>query len=173
MGVVLLIAGHETTANMIALGTVALLENPDQLAVLRQSNDPDLVIGAVEEMLRYLTIAHGGRRRVALDDIEVGTQMIRAGEGVIFSNDSGNRDADAFPDHPDRLNLHRDARHHIAFGFGPHQCLGQPLARLELQVVYGTLYRRIPTLRLATTVDGLPFKHDDKVYGVRELPVTW
>jgi cytochrome P450 len=168
----LLVAGHETTANMIALGTVALLEHPEQLALLRQTDDPRLVTGAVEELLRYLNITHVGRRRVALEDIEIGGRTIRAGEGVIVANDAANRDESVFAD-PDRLDVERDARHHVAFGFGPHQCLGQPLARVELQVVYGTLYRRIPGLRLAVEVEEIPFKHDGSVYGVYELPVTW
>jgi cytochrome P450 len=172
MGVLLLLAGHETTANMIALGTLALLEHPDQFALLRDTDDPKLVASAVEELLRYLNIVHGGRRRAALADIEIAGQVIRAGEGVIMPNDIANRDPEAFPD-PDRLDITRDARRHVAFGFGVHQCLGQPLARMELQVVYSTLYRRIPTLRLAAEVDSLPFKHDGSVYGVYELPVTW
>ncbi|MDX2973449.1 cytochrome P450 [Kribbella solani] len=172
IGVLLLIAGHETTANMIALGTLALLEHPDQLAVLRESEDPKLVAGAVEELLRYLNITHNGRRRAVLEDIEFAGEVLKAGDGVIFPNDLGNRDADAFPD-PDRLDVSRDARHHIAFGFGVHQCLGQPLARMELQVVYGTLYRRIPALRRAVGLDEIPFKHDGAVYGVYSLPVTW
>lgn len=172
MGVLLLIAGHETTANMIALGTLALLEHPDQLALLRDSDDPKLVASAVEELLRYLNITHNGRRRVALADIELAGEHIRAGDGLIMANDVGNRDPRAFPE-PDRLDLQRDARHHVAFGFGVHQCLGQPLARLELQIVYSTLYKRIPTLKLATPVDRIPFKHDGSVYGVYELPVTW
>jgi cytochrome P450 len=172
MGTLLLIAGHETTANMIALGTLALLRHPDQLAALRDTDDPAVVAAAVEELLRYLHITHNGRRRVALADIEVAGQVIRAGEGIIMANDIGNRDPAAFDD-PDRLDLGRDARHHVAFGFGVHQCLGQPLARLELQVVYGTLYRRVPTLRLATELDRIPFKHDGSVYGVYELPVAW
>ncbi|OZM74813.1 cytochrome P450 [Amycolatopsis antarctica] len=172
MGVLLLIAGHETTANMIALGTLALLRNPDQLALLRDTDDPALVASAVEELLRYLHITHNGRRRVALEDIEFDGQVIRAGDGLIVPNDIGNRDPDAFED-PDRLDIQRDARHHVAFGFGVHQCLGQPLARLELRLVYGTLYRRVPTLRLATELDRIPFKHDGSVYGVYELPVTW
>ncbi|WP_214408837.1 cytochrome P450 [Sphaerisporangium fuscum] len=172
MGVLLLIAGHETTANMIALGTLALLENPGQLALLRDSGDPKLVVSAVEELLRYLHITHNGRRRVAVEDIEIAGQVIRAGEGLIMANDIANRDPEAFPE-PDRLDLTRDARHHVAFGFGVHQCLGQPLARMELQVVYSTLYRRIPTLRLATELERIPFKHDGSVYGVYELPVTW
>lgn len=172
MGVLLLLAGHETTANMIALGTLALLEHPDQLALLRDSDDPKLIAAAVEELLRYLNITHNGRRRVALADIEVGGQVIRAGEGIIVPNDIGNRDPGAFAD-PDRLDLRRDARHHVAFGFGVHQCLGQPLARMELQVVYSTLYRRIPSLTVAAGLEQIPFKHDGSVYGVYELPVTW
>lgn len=172
MGVLLLIAGHETTANMIALGTLALLEHPDQLAVLRRTDDPKLIAGSVEELLRYLHITHNGRRRVALEDIEIAGQVIRAGDGLIVPNDIGNRDPAAFED-PHRLDVQRDARHHVAFGFGVHQCLGQPLARMELQVVYGTLYRRIPTLRPAADLEQIPFKHDGSVYGVHELPVTW
>jgi hypothetical protein len=173
MGMFLLVAGHETTTNMIALGTVALLEHPDQLALLRDSGDPELVASAVEELLRYLNINHSGRRRVALQDIKFAGRIIRAGDGVILPAEIGNRDADVFPRHPDQLDILRDARHHIAFGFGIHQCLGQPLARMELQVVYSTLYKRIPTLRLATDLDQVPFKYDGQVYGVYELPVTW
>ncbi|MFE3120540.1 cytochrome P450 [Streptomyces niveus] len=172
MGVLLLIAGHETTANMIALGTLALLEHPDQLALLRDSDDPKLVTSAVEELLRYLTIVHNGRRRVALEDMDVAGVRVRAGDGLVIATDVGNRDPGAFPE-PDRLDIERDARHHVAFGFGVHQCLGQPLARLELQVVYSTLYKRVPTLRLATDIERIPFKHDGGVYGAYELPVTW
>ena len=123
-------------------------------------------------MLRYLTITHGGRRRFAAEDLEVAGQAVRAGEGLVLPNEIANRDADAFAD-PDRLDITRRARHHVAFGFGVHQCLGQPLARLELEVVYRTLYRRLPDLRLATEFDAIPFKHDGFVYGVHELPVSW
>ncbi|MGW7683484.1 cytochrome P450 [Kribbella sp. NPDC054772] len=172
IGVLLLIAGHETTANMIALGTLALLEHPEQLAVLRETDDPKVVASAVEELLRYLNITHNGRRRAVLEDIELHGQVIKAGEGVIFPNDLGNRDPSVFED-PDTLDVRRDARRHVAFGFGVHQCLGQPLARLELQVVYNTLYRRIPTLRRAVPLEEIPFKHDGAVYGVYSLPVTW
>jgi cytochrome P450 len=172
MGRLMLIAGHETTANMIALGTLALLRNPDQLALLRESDDPTLVASAVEELLRYLNIVHNGRLRVAREDIEIAGHTVRAGEGLIMPNEIGNRDPEAF-DNPDRLDIRRDARHHVAFGFGVHQCLGQPLARMELQVVYGTLYRRIPTLALAAELAQVRFKNDGMVYGVYELPVTW
>ncbi|MCW2883139.1 MAG: cytochrome, partial [Streptosporangiaceae bacterium] len=168
----LLVAGHETTANMIALGTLTMLQHPDQLAELREADDPKLVANAVEELLRYLNITHSGRRRVAIEDVEVGGHLVKAGEGVIAANDSGNRDENVFPD-PDGLDIHRQARHHIAFGYGIHQCLGQPLARVELQVVYGTLYRRIPTLRLAVPLEEVNFKHDMLVYGVHELLVSW
>ena len=91
---------------------------------------------------------------------------------MLLACEAANRDPAVFPD-PDRLDIGRDARRHIAFGFGVHQCLGQNLARVELQVVYGTLYKRIPTLRLATSLDQIPFKHDAIIYGVYELPVTW
>jgi cytochrome P450 len=172
MGVQLLRAGHDTTANMIALGTLALLQHPNQLAILRGTDDPAVIAGAVEEMLRYLTIVQNGLARVALADVEVGGQVIRAGEGLLFPGETANRDAAVFPD-PDRLDIRRDARRHTAFGFGPHQCLGQNLARVELQVVYSTLYRRIPTLKLAARLDQIPFKHDAIAYGVYKLPVTW
>ena len=172
MAVLMLIAGHETTANMIALGTLALLEHPDQLAALRDTDDPALIAGAVEELLRYLTITHSGRRRVALQDIEIDGQTIHAGEGIVLASDAANRDEDAFAE-ADRLDLHRDARGHLAFGFGVHQCLGQPLARVELQIVYGTLYRRLPGLQLAVPFEQIRFKHDSNVYGVYELPVTF
>jgi cytochrome P450 len=172
MGQLLLVAGHETTANMIGLGTAALLQNPDQLALLRDAEEPKAAAGAVEELLRYLNVTHSGRRRVALEDIEIDGRTIRAGDGVIIPNEVGNRDADVFPD-PDRLDLTRDARRHLSFGFGVHQCLGQPLARVELQIAYTTLYRRIPTLALAVDPGELKYKHDGIVYGVYELPVTW
>jgi cytochrome P450 len=91
---------------------------------------------------------------------------------VRMANDIGNRDPDVFDD-PDTLDLTRDARRHVAFGFGVHQCLGQPLARLELQIAYTTLLRRIPTLRRATELEDIPFKHDGQIYGLYELPVSW
>jgi cytochrome P450 len=172
MGTGLMIAGHETTANMIGLGTLALLEHPDQLAILRDSTDPKTIADAVEELLRYLTIIHGGQRRIAKEDIEIGDVVIRAGEGIIIELASANRDPRAFPD-PDRLDLSRSARQHHAFGYGIHQCIGQQLARVELQILFGTLFRRVPTLRLATTVDQIAFKHDRLAYGVYELPVDW
>ncbi|SKR20870.1 cytochrome P450 [Mycobacteroides abscessus subsp. massiliense] len=172
MGMLLLVGGHATTANMIALGTALLLSLPDQLQIIRTTDDPQLIETAVEELLRYLTIPQLGRRRVALQDIEIGGQLIRAGEGIIAAADIANRDESAYPN-PDHVDLQRQAPPNLAFSEGVHQCLGQRLARLELQVVYSTLYRRIPYLALAIPFDELEFKHDMAFYGVRELPVTW
>jgi cytochrome P450 len=172
MGVGLFVAGHETSANMIALATVALLEHPGQLAILRESDDPEVAATAVEELLRYLGIVHMAQRRIAKEDIEIGGETITAGEGILIELAAANRDPRVFPD-PDVLDLRRKASAHHAFGFGLHQCIGQQLARVELQVVYGTLFRRIPTLSLATTIDKIEFKHDGIAYGVYCLPVTW
>jgi len=169
---VLLVAGHETTANMIALSVLALLRQPDTLAELRDTDDPALVANAVEELLRWLTVAHKGRRRVALDDLEIAGQRIREGDAVIAALDIANHDSAAF-ENPDTLDVHRRARHHMAFGFGVHQCLGQPVARVELQVVLATIARRIPTLELAVDFSELRFKDASVAYGVDELPVTW
>ncbi|GAA2977734.1 MULTISPECIES: cytochrome P450 [Streptomyces] len=172
MGVLLLLGGHETTANMISLGTLLLLHHPDQLAAVRDAEDPQVVVGAVEELLRYLSIVHLGRRRTALEDIEIAGQTIAAGEGVILLGELANRDPQVFED-PDRLDITRNARRHQAFGAGAHHCVGQPLARLELQVVYPTLLRRVPTLRPAVPLEDTRFKYDTVIYGLHELPVTW
>ncbi|MET9762007.1 cytochrome P450 [Streptomyces sp. NPDC006372] len=172
MGVAMLIAGHETTATMISLGTLALLQHPDQLALLRETDDPKLIANAVDEVLRYLTIVQTGVRRVAKDDIEIGDVVIRKGDGIIFDLHAANWDPEVFPE-AERLDITRPARVHQAFGYGPHQCLGQNLARLELQVVYGTLYRRIPTLRLAADIADLEFDHTGTTYGVHSMPVAW
>lgn len=169
----LLIAGHETTANMIGLGVLALLENPDQAAVLREAEDPKIVANAVEELLRYLSIIQNGQRRVALEDIHIAGETICAGDGIIIDLAPANWDPNAFTE-PDRLYLHRSgADRNVAFGYGRHQCVGQQLARAELQIVYRTLLRRVPTLALAVPVADIPFKHDRLAYGVYELPVTW
>ncbi|MFC4334754.1 cytochrome P450 [Salininema proteolyticum] len=171
-GILLLVAGHETTANMITLGTLALLQNPRALAALREADDPAVVDRAVEELLRYLSIVHNGRRRVALEDLEVAGQKVRRGEGLVIPTESGNWDESVFPGAAE-LDIDRDARRHMAFGFGVHQCLGQPLARLELHIVYSTLYRRLPALALACDPADLSYRHGSLVYGVHEMPVTW
>ncbi|MEV6638225.1 cytochrome P450 [Actinoplanes sp. NPDC051470] len=170
LGFLLLVAGHETTANMISLSTVAFLRNLEQLAMIKA--DPGKTLNAVEELLRYFTIIDLAASRLCVEDIEVGGQLIRAGEGVLALGYSANRDPRAF-ENPDELDIERSARHHVAFGFGPHQCLGQNLARMELQIVFDTLFRRVPTLELAVDVDELPFKDDANIYGLYQLPVTW
>ncbi|QUC58398.1 cytochrome P450 [Streptomyces sp. A2-16] len=169
LAIILLVAGHETTANMISLGTFTLLQHPDRLAELR--TDPTLIPDAVEELMRMLSIADG-LLRMALEDIEVAGTTIRAGEGVVFSTSVVNRDEDVYAD-PDTLDWHRPARHHIAFGFGIHQCLGQNLARAELEIALRTLFDRLPALRLAAPVEEIPFKPGDTIQGMLELPVTW
>ncbi|KAA9159588.1 cytochrome P450 [Amycolatopsis acidicola] len=172
MGLGLLVAGHETSSNMIGLGTLALLRNPDQLAVLRDTDDPAVVANAVEELLRYLGIIHNGQRRIAKGDIGIAGVEIKSGEGIIIELATANRDPRTF-DEPARLDLRRSARDHHAFGYGIHQCVGQQLARVELQVVFGTIFKRLPGLRLATTLDEVEFKHDRLAYGVYSLPVSW
>ena len=155
LGTGLLIAGHETTANMIGIGVLALLENPEQAALLRDSDDPKFIANAVEELMRYLSIIQNGQRRVAIEDIEIGGETIRAGEGIILDLAPANWDAAAYPE-PDKLDLTRDAGQQLGFGYGRHQCVGQQLARAELQIVFHTLLRRIPTLRLAVPFDEVP-----------------
>jgi cytochrome P450 len=170
MARLMLVGGHETTANMIALGTLALLEHPDQLNEIK--NDPALLPKAIEELLRFFSISDSGTPRVALEDIDIDGFTIRAGEGILPLNNSANHDETLFPN-PNTLDIHRDARGHLAFGYGIHQCIGHNLARMELEIVYATLFARIPELRLAAPIDELQFKDDALVYGVYGLPVTW
>ncbi|MFE6886999.1 cytochrome P450 [Streptomyces sp. NPDC057694] len=167
--VILLVAGHETTANMISLGTFTLLRHPEQLAALREGRTTTAV--AVEELLRYLSIADG-LLRIAKEDMEVAGSTVRAGEGVVFSTSLINRDDGAFPQ-AESLDWDRSARHHLAFGFGIHQCLGQNLARAELEIALDSLLRRFPALRLAAPAEEIPFKPGDTIQGMLELPVAW
>jgi len=131
-----------------------------------------VVNGAVEELLRLLTITHFGRRRVAVEDVEVRGTLIRAGDGVIAAADIANRDPDIFAD-PDRFDPTRKPNRHVAFGFGVHQCLGQPLARLELQIAFPALLRRFPDLRLAVDFDEIAYRDKLPIYGPKALPITW
>ncbi|MGW7519105.1 cytochrome P450 [Streptomyces sp. NPDC054796] len=167
----LLIAGHETTANMIGLSALSLMLDHETADQLRE--DPSLIRGAVEELLRFHSIIRNGPRRAATEDVEIDGHLIRAGEGVIVAVPAANRDEATFPE-PDRLDVCRpNSQHHVAFGYGIHQCLGQALARAELQVVIGTLLRRFPGMRPAGPVDEVPFRTDMAIYGCHELPVTW
>nr|WP_042193562.1 cytochrome P450 [Kibdelosporangium sp. MJ126-NF4]CEL20776.1 putative cytochrome P450 hydroxylase [Kibdelosporangium sp. MJ126-NF4]CTQ98420.1 putative cytochrome P450 hydroxylase [Kibdelosporangium sp. MJ126-NF4] len=169
IGFVLLLAGHETTSNMLALGTFALLEHPEQLAELRA--DPELMPDAVEELMRYLSVADIFYR-YATDDIELGGETIGKGSSVVISLLAANHDPQRF-DNPDTLDIHRKARGHLSFGHGIHQCLGQQLARIEMRAGFAGLLRRFPTLRLAIPADEVKLKTDMNIYGVHELPVTW
>ncbi|MEV8633595.1 cytochrome P450 [Streptosporangium sp. NPDC051023] len=166
----LLAGGLDTTANVIGLSALSLLRDAGQLAAL--AADPTLVEGAVEEMMRFHTITQWGIGRAATADVEVGGTLVRTGEGLIVLLPSANRDESVFPD-PDRFDVRRDARGHLALGHGVHHCIGQGLARLELQVAMGTLVRRLPGLALAEDIDHVRFQDDMFVYGVRRLHVTW
>lgn len=170
MARLLLIAGHETSANMISLGTLTLLQHPDQLEELKR--DPGLALNAADELLRYLAVADLATSRVAMTDVEIGGVTIREGEGIIALSLAANRDEAAFED-PDKLDLHRDASQSVAFGYGLHYCIGADLTRLELEVVFGTLFRRVPGLQLAKPMDQLPYKDGAIMYGVYEMPVKW
>ncbi|MER7111344.1 cytochrome P450 [Streptomyces sp. NPDC000229] len=169
IGGLLLAAGLDTTSNMLGLGTFALLSNPDQLQALR--DDPALAEQTVEELLRYLSVADP-LPRSALEDVEVEGRLVRAGETVTISVQAANRDPRKFPD-PDRLDVHRKATGHLAFGHGAHQCLGQQLARVEMTVAFPALLARFPTLRLAVPPQEVPLREHSNIYGVISLPVTW
>jgi cytochrome P450 len=165
----LLLAGHETTANMLALGTFALLENPGQMAELRA--DPDLLPDAVEELMRYLSVADIFYR-YATEDIELGGETIREGSTVVVSLLAANHDPRRFDD-PDTVDIRRRARGHVGFGHGVHQCLGQQLARIEMRAGFDGLLRRFPALQLAVPAGEVRLRTDMNIYGVHELPVTW
>ena len=169
VGTLLLVAGHETTANQIALGVLTLLRHPDRAGELRAGGDPK---AAVEELLRLLTITQSGARRVAVEDVRIGDVLIKAGDGVIIATHAANRDPAVF-DHPDDYDPSRGVNRHITFGFGPHQCLGQPLARLELQVLHPALLRRFPAMRLALDPAELSYRDTMPMYGLNALPVIW
>jgi cytochrome P450 len=166
----LLVAGHETTANMLGLGTLALLRQPEQLAMVR--DDPAAVEPAVEELLRWLSIVHAGIPRVTTTEVEVAGHRIPAGELVVCSLPAANRDP-VLVDDPDRLDITRAPVGHLAFGHGVHHCLGAPLARMEMRIAFPALLRRFPSLALAVPFEEVPFRSFHVVYGLRALPVTW
>ncbi|GAB2855609.1 cytochrome P450 [Actinocorallia aurea] len=170
IALVLLIAAHETTSSSLALGVITLLEHPGQIAQLRE--DPDLVPGAVEELLRFIATTDLVATRVAKGDIEISGHTIRAGEGVLVSGTLANRDA-AVHEEADVLDIRRENPHHVTFGFGIHQCLGQNLARLELEIAFRELITRIPGMRLAADVADLPILGAGTVQRVLSLPVEW
>jgi cytochrome P450 len=169
--VIMMQAGHETTANMLALGTVALLQHPEVFERLGQTEDPAVIANIVEELMRYLTIVQSQVDRVATEDLTIGGQLIRAGEFVMMNLLAGNWDSEFVSD-PEIFDPGRNSRGHLAFGYGVHQCIGANLARVEMQVAFATLARLLPGLRLAVSPDELRFKESD-IYGMKELPVTW
>ncbi|GHH79609.1 cytochrome P450 [Streptomyces sulfonofaciens] len=170
MGALLVIGGHESTASMIGLGTIVLLQHPEQLQ--RFLTEPEVRPAAIEELFRYLSIVHVSLRRVATADLEIGGVTVRKGEGLIIPIHSANRDPDAF-DAPDEFDISRDARHHLSFGHGIHQCIAQHVGRLELQIALPALFQRFPGLRLAVPFEEIDFREDNVVYSVNELPITW
>src|SRR5262249_34567382 len=153
--------------NMLSLSVLALLRHPDQHAELRAN--PELWPAAVEELMRWLSITHVSPARAATVDVEVGGRLIRAGDGGIVPLMAANWDDAAFPEAA-RFDIHRRPdRTQIGFGYGIHQCVGQTLARLELQTSLRRLTERVPTLRLAAPVEELPFKFEALFYGLYGL----
>lgn len=166
----LLIAGHETTSNMLGLGTLALLRHPEQLALVR--DDPAAVGHAVEELLRFLGIVHSGIPRTTTQDVEIGGVVIPADSLVILALAAANRDPH-FLAGGDRLDVTRDAGGHLAFGHGVHHCLGAPLARMEMRIAFPALLRRFPRLAPAVPFEDVGFRAFHFIYGLQSLPVTW
>ncbi|HEX4702849.1 MAG TPA: cytochrome P450 [Pseudonocardiaceae bacterium] len=170
---VLLIAGHETTSNMLALGTLLLLEHPDQAGLLRTAADDDPVLDrAVEEILRYLTVVTTSFARIARRDTMLGDAAIKAGEFVVCQLAVANRDP-ALGTDMDRFDITREPALHVTFGHGMHHCLGAPLARMEMRMAFPALLRRFPGLRSVLPVDQVPYRTDAAIYGVDALPVEW
>ena len=170
IGAMILRAGHDTTTNMIGMGSLLLLR--DDALRARLVADPALIEAAVEEFLRFVSPVQFSPRRVALEDVEIGGVLVQKGEGLFMSLPSANRDESMFGD-PDSIDIGRDASQHLTFGYGIHQCLGQMLARYELQVMYAAILKRLPTLRLAVPLQQIRFKDDMQIYGIHNLPVTW
>ncbi|KAF9871353.1 cytochrome p450 55a3 [Colletotrichum karsti] len=168
----LLVAGNATMVNMIALGVIELIRNPSQLAELKA--DPSLAKAFVEELCRYHTGSSMAMKRVAKEDIVLGGQTIKAGEGIIAANASGNRDEEVFTN-PDVFDMHRtpDPNHALGFGFGPHRCVAEPLARAEMETVFATLFQKLPELKIAVPISELEYTPLHKDVGVAKLPVTW
>jgi cytochrome P450 len=163
-------AGRETTTSMIALSTLLLLRRPDLMDQLRA--DPSLTPSAVEELLRVLSVADSIPLRVAAEEISLSGRTIPADDGVIGLLAGANHDPSRFPD-PEEVDLRRPDNQHLAFGYGAHLCLGQHLARLELEVALQAVIHRMPTLRLAVSFEEVVLKHDSATFGVEQMLVAW
>ncbi|MGC4892195.1 cytochrome P450 [Micromonospora sp. DT31] len=171
MGIALLATGHHTTANQLANYLYILLTQREYWEQLVE--DPSLIPSAVEELLRFTPLSpYSENTRIAMEDIELGGQVLKAGEAVMVFPAVGNRDPEVF-ERPEELDLTRKHNPHIAFGHGIHHCLGAPLARMELQIALSTLIRRLPTLALAVPAEEVPWKSEHVVRGVGALPVRW
>ncbi len=170
LAMALLIAGYETTAHQITNMVYTLLTHAEQLSELRAR--PELLPGAVEELLRFIVFASAINPRIATADVMLGEVMVRTGEPVLCSRSSANHDEHVFP-RPDELDLTRDPNPHLAFGFGPHFCLGAHLARMELQVALGTIFSRFPGLRIAVPEDQLDWHAGIMMRGLKALPLAW
>ncbi len=166
----LLVAGHETTVNLIGNGTLTLLNHPDQMQLLR--DDPTLIKTAVEEMLRYEGPVGASTMRWAMEDVELRGQVIPAGDMVLASLLAADRDPAVF-ENPDMFDITRQNNKHIAFGSGIHYCLGAPLARLEGAIAINSLLRRLPNLKLAVDPDELEWTDTVLLHGLRAMPVTF
>ncbi|GAB3887059.1 cytochrome P450 [Kibdelosporangium lantanae] len=170
IALVLLIAAHETTSSSLALSIITLLEHPEQMAKLHE--DLDRLPKAIEELLRYIATTDLVATRVAKGDIEIAGHHIKAGDAVLVSGTLANRDTETH-ERADELDVLRADNHHVTFGFGIHQCLGQNLARLELEIAMRELFTRIPDMRLSVPVDQLPILGSGTVQRVLSLPVEW
>ncbi|MGW7514151.1 cytochrome P450 [Streptomyces sp. NPDC054796] len=167
----LIVAGHETTGNVIGRGVLALLRHPDQLAALR--DDPELLPNAVEEILRAEVPGHGGLLRVATEGLSLPSGCpVGQGEAVLAPVAAANYDPQHFPE-PEAFDIRRQNNKHVAFGHGPHYCLGANLARVELQVAIGSVIGRFPNLALACRLQDLPWTSGSRICSLSELPVTW
>lgn len=165
----LLVAGLDTTASLVAHGLLMLLTHPDELARLRER--PEWTATAGDELVRYLSVGVGLLREV-VTDTEIGGQRVAAGDFVVVAVQAANRDPALCPD-PDRFDVGRTGVAHLGFGHGPHQCIGRPLAQVQVAAVLGTVTRRIPTLRLAVPLSEISFRDDLATITPRVLPVTW
>ncbi|WP_329246056.1 cytochrome P450 [Actinoallomurus sp. NBC_01490] len=170
MAQAILVAGHETTASQIPNFVYTLLTHPEQLAALRA--DPGLIPQAVEELMRYVPLGSSSRARYALEDVELSGGTVPAGDPVLVSLEAANRDESVYSN-ADTLDLHRHEVSQIAFGYGPHRCLGAQLARMELQVALGALLQRLPGLRFAGTEQDIVWKTGTATRGPARLPITW
>lgn len=170
LAALLLLSAYDTMVQVIGLGTLILCERPDQLALYLA--DPDSGTALVDEMVRYFSVNHAGLPRVATEDVEVGGQLIKAGEGVLIMVNAGNRDECVYAN-PDDFDISRRNSDHVGFGHGLHKCIGAHFARAELDIVFRTLFTRVPTLQTDAPRESLSFRDEMVLYGVKNLPVRW